>query len=631
MLSAQQILKKYWGYNAFRPLQEEIINNILQDRDTLALLPTGGGKSICYQIPAIAREGFCLVISPLVSLMQDQVRRLKSLDIQAEYIHAGMHYNDVQRTLQNMLHGPIKLLYVSPERLQTELFNEYLPEFNLNLIAVDEAHCISQWGHDFRPDYLKIAELRKVFPEVPVLGLSASATKEVQEDVVIQLQLKQATVYKASLERPNIYYDIKYSENKNGDTLQATQANKSAIIYCRSRRQTELLAKNLNDNGTKASAYHAGMPKDLRESTQEEWMQNKRPVMVATTAFGMGIDKADVQLVLHYDAPEHLEAYYQEAGRAGRNGQQSRALALYNSKDIKRLQDSTVLRFPPERYLRQVYQAVAEYLQIATGTQPNQYFDFDLADFCRKFNLEAVPAANALKLLEQEGLWTLTDAVYYPATIQFTTSRQELDHLLNVYPDLGYITTGLLRLYGTIFQFPTAVRMTAIAKHLRLDKDLLEKMILQLDKMGILDYNRPKDGPQLFFHHLRVDSGHLQLDLQRILKLRKRHELRTAAMISFLENTSECREKILLSYFGEKSTKDCGHCDVCNNKMRVKMNVRELKGELVEKIKQGQTNIKALSSQYPDAIKEQIIALVRQMIDEEMLRLLPNGALQYNN
>ncbi|MBS1687386.1 MAG: ATP-dependent DNA helicase RecQ, partial [Bacteroidetes bacterium] len=404
MPSAQQILKKYWRYDAFRPLQEEIINNILQDRDTLALLPTGGGKSICYQIPAIARDGFGLVISPLVSLMQDQVARLKSLDIQAEYIHAGMHYNDVQRTLQNTLHGPIKLLYVSPERLQTELFNEYLPEFDLNLIAVDEAHCISQWGHDFRPDYLKIAELRKVFPGVPVLALSASATKEVQEDIAIQLQLKQAAVYKASLERPNIFYDIKYSENKNADTQQAIQANQSAIIYCRSRRQTELLAKSLNDKGAKANAYHAGMPKDQRESMQEQWMQNSIPIMVATTAFGMGIDKADVQLVLHYDAPEHLEAYYQEAGRAGRNGEQSRALALYNSKDIKRLQESTALRFPPESYLRQVYQAVVEYLQIAIGTEPNQYFDFDLADFCRKFELEAVPAANALKLLEQEGL-----------------------------------------------------------------------------------------------------------------------------------------------------------------------------------------------------------------------------------
>lgn len=629
--SIQKILKKYWGYSSFRPLQEDIINSILSNKDTLALLPTGGGKSICYQVPAMMKDGFCLVISPLVSLMQDQVMRLESHGIKAAYIHAGMHYSDVTRTLQNMLHGPIKLLYVSPERLQTELFREYLPEFNLNLIAVDEAHCISQWGHDFRPDYLKIAELRQVFPRVPILALTASATEEVREDIVLQLQMKQPAVYNASFERPNIFYDIKYSEHKNADTYEAVKVAGSAIVYCRSRRQTELLARHLNDKGLKAAAYHAGMAKDKRQDIQENWMQDHTPIMIATTAFGMGIDKANVVLVIHYDAPEHLEAYYQEAGRAGRNGDSARALALYNSKDIKKLVESTTLRFPQESYLRQVYQAMVEYLQIPTGTQPDQYFDFDLADFCKKFQLEALPATNALKLLEQEGLWTMTDAVYHPATIQFTSDRHELDNLQRLYPDLGYVTTGLLRLHGTIFQFPTSIRLSAVAKHLRLEKDLLEKMLLQLDKMEILKYNKPKDGPKLYFHHLRVDSKHLHINRERIQSLRKRHEARTNAMIVFLENIKVCREKMLLRYFGEEKEQDCGHCDVCKNNKAAKLSSKELKVEILEKVKNSTLSLNELMVGYPNAIKEQITTLVRLLIDEEQLSILANGVLKYNN
>lgn len=631
MSSAQQILQKYWGYNAFRPLQEDIIDNVLNGKDTLALLPTGGGKSVCYQVPALAKKGFCLVISPLVSLMQDQVERLKAHDILATYIHAGMHYNDVNRILQNMLHGPIKLLYISPERLQTELFQEYLPEFDLNLIAVDEAHCISQWGHDFRPDYLKIASIKQLFPEVPLLALTASATKDVQEDIMLQLQIKQPAIYKASFERSNIFYEIKYSEQKNAVASEVVKRANSAIVYCRSRYQTEQLARNLRNDHINALPYHAGMAKDLRQNTQESWMQGKTPVMVATTAFGMGIDKADVQLVLHYDAPEHLEAYYQEAGRAGRSGADARALALYNAKDINKLQESIAWKFPKESYLREIYQAVVEYLQIPIGTQPDQYFDFDIADFCKKFKLEALPATSALKLLEQEGLWTMTDAVYHPATIQFTADRHELDNLLQVYPDLGYVTTGLLRMYGTIFQFPTPVRLSTIAKQLRLDKDLLERMLQQLGRMELLSYNKSKDGPQLFFHHLRVDSKHLHLDMQRVLNLRKRYEVRTNAMISFLENKSECREKILLNYFGEERHTDCGHCDVCRNKNIVRPSNKELRAEILERLKDSEISLRTMIANYPDAIKEQLTTLVRQLMDEELISVLPNGTIKYNN
>lgn len=623
----EQILKEYWGYNSFRPLQKEIIGSVLENRDTLALLPTGGGKSLCYQVPAMIKEGFCLVISPLIALMQDQVLRLKRSGVPAAAIHSGMHYNDVRRTLDNAVHSAYKLLYISPERLQTQLFRDYMTEFDVSMIAVDEAHCISQWGHDFRPNYLKIATARGVYPKAPVLALTATATTEVQQDIKKQLQFRDPAVFKQSFARNNIFYDISYSENKNADTLH--KVNKAcSIIYCRSRKQTEAVSKYLGQSGIAATAYHAGMVKDKRDDAQEKWMNNNAAVMVATTAFGMGIDKPDVRMVLHYDAPEHLEAYYQEAGRAGRDGKPACAYAFYNSADVKRLLESIALQYPPEAYLRQVYQAVAEYLQIPIGTQPDQYYPFDLFDFCKKFSLLPTHTIHALKLLEQEGLWTLTESVYNPATIQFIADRHTLDDLRIVNPDLAYVTVGLLRMYNTIFHFPTPVRETAIAKQLRMKKEELIPILETLDKMELLEYNRPGEGPQLFFHHYRVDSRHLIIDLNRIHILRKRHEARTHAMIAFLENKKECREGILLTYFGEKPVKDCGHCDVCRDKQIVKISAKDLRTEISATIKiKAPVTVHDLVSPYPAAIKEEALALLREMIDEGTLHLHKNGVI----
>ena len=620
MQTPEEILKQYWGYNSFRPLQGEIIGSVLEDRDTFALLPTGGGKSVCYQVPALIKEGFCLVISPLIALMQDQVNRLKELNIPAECIHSGMHYNDVRRTLDNAMHGGYKLLYISPERLQTSLFREYMTEFDVSLIAVDEAHCISQWGHDFRPSYLQIASIRETFPKTPILALTATATADVRLDIVQQLQLKEPAIFKQSFARDNIFYEIRYCENKATETLHNVNKDCS-IIYCRSRKQTEAVGKFLAQSGTETAVYHAGMSKDNREHAQELWMKNTTPVMVATTAFGMGIDKADVRMVLHYDAPEHLEAYYQEAGRAGRDGKPSFALALYNSTDIKRLTESIALQYPPEAYLRQVYQAVAEYLQIPIGTEPDQYYPFDLYDFCKKFAFQANEAIHALKLLEQEGLWTLSESVYHPATIQFTAERQSLDELQKVHPDLYYVTVGLLRMYNTIFHFPTPIRESAIARQLKMKREELEPALELLDKMELLKYNKPGEGPQMFFHHYRVDSKYLIIDLNRIEILRKRHEARTEAMIAFLENNIQCRERVLLTYFGEKPQKDCGHCDVCKSKTVTAISAKDLKKELLGKIPlTGSVNIQQLISGYPAAVKEQAVDLIRTMIDNRELQ-----------
>ncbi len=620
-MNLEHTLKEYWGHGRFRPLQKEIISSVLDGKDTLCLLPTGGGKSVCYQLPALLSDGICLVISPLIALMQDQVARLHELEIPAACIHSGMNYKEVKATLDNCMHGAYKLLYISPERLQTSLFQDYLPEFNISLIAVDEAHCISQWGHDFRPDYLKIAEVRYMFPDVPLLALTATATADTQQDIIKQLQLKDVAVFKQSFARENIFYEVQYSEQKAAETAASIDTNCS-IIYSRSRKQTETIAKQLEHAGINITAYHAGMTKDKREEAQELWMTNKAQVMVATTAFGMGIDKPDVRMVLHYDVPEHPEAYYQEAGRAGRDGQPSFALALYNSTDIKRLLESIELQYPPEAYLRQVYQAVAEYLQIPIGGEPDRYYNFDLYDFCKKFSLQASQAIHALKLLEQEGLWTISESVYHPTTIQFLTDRHTLDALGNAHPNLAYVAVGLLRMYSTIFHFPTAVREGAICKQLRMKADELLAILGQLHQMGILFYNSPGEGPQMFFHHYRVDSRHLIIDLDRIRILKKRHEARTMAMIGFIENTTICRQRILLQYFGEAGDTDCAHCDVCRDKNKRSINIKELHDELIKLIQQkGTASTKEIISMYPAHIRAQVIDVIRSMIDDRILSL----------
>ncbi|MCB9046711.1 MAG: RecQ family ATP-dependent DNA helicase [Chitinophagales bacterium] len=620
----EDILKQYWGYDHFRPLQKEIINSVLQGEDTLALLPTGGGKSICYQLPSLIHNGITLVITPLIALMQEQVERLKEQGISAAHISAGMSRQDVHRILNNTVEGGYKLLYISPERIQTDLFNEYLPAMNLRLIAVDEAHCVSQWGHDFRPDYLKVATLREVFKHLPVLAVTASATLEVVEDLLQQLQMKQTNVFRQSFERANLNYTVQYSEQKNNDIAEHLQKHTgSCIIYCRSRKKTELLSRQLQSMGIDALPYHAGMTNDARTENRQLWMSNRVPVMVATIAFGMGIDKPDVQSVLHYDVPEHLEAYYQESGRAGRDGKRAYSVMFYNQQDINRLEESTETQFPPFEFIRKVYQSVAEYLQIPTGTEPYRYYNFDLQDFCTKFKLSLTTTACALKLLEQEGLWTLTESVLKPATVQIMADRQELDHIGKVYPDLHMVITTMLRLYGSLFYHPTVINHKVIAKHLRIKPQLVIQLLQQLDKMELIQYNRPKDGPQLFFHHYRVESQNLIINTERINALKNVHKARTNAMIHFTSNKTVCRTIDMLRYFGEERIKNCGHCDVCHTMRGTFTAEQTIQQHIIRSVSSygglGPVRIAELCRTLHLIDKDELMSSVRKLIDEGIL------------
>ena len=405
----------------------------------------------------------------------------------------------------------------------------------------------------------------------------------------------------------------------------------SSIIYCRSRKQTESVANYLGQCDIGAAAYHAGMQKEKRDEAQNAWMADRPNIMVATTAFGMGIDKPNVRLVLHYDAPEHIEAYYQEAGRAGRDGLPANAIAYYNSTDINRLIDSTDLHYPPGTFLKKVYQSVAEFLQIPIGCEPNQYYAFDVIDFCHKFKLEANKAIHALKLLERENLWTLTEPVYNPSTIQFVVDRHTVDALGNYNKDLEYVAVGLLRMYNSVFFFQTPIRETAICKQLKINRDELAKALGQLHNMGIIEYNKPSEGPQLFFHHYRVDSRHLQLDFTRINNLRMKHIARTEAMIAFLENKSICRERLVLEYFGETPTKDCGHCDVCRDKSSSKIPTEDLTAQLLNKLQNSKSvTIHNLVIGYPIDKRMDAVKILRQWLDEGVLVLLPNGEVVLN-
>ncbi len=624
----RSLLHRHWGYDGFRPLQEEIIRCVIEGRDAMALLPTGGGKSLCYQLPAIAQEGAVLVVSPLIALMEDQVAQLLDRGIPAAALHAGIQGAALDQLVREIRDGKFKLIYCSPERIQSRLFQDLLPYLRLSLIAVDEAHCVSQWGHDFRPEYLELSFLKKRFPKLPLLALTATATPEVVADIEKQLHIPGAAVFRQSFARPNIFYEIRYTENKPSELIRALREGGSSIVYCRSRRQAEAVSHLVGAQNISTAYYHAGMKPEARTAAQESWMSGRTQVIAATTAFGMGIDKADVRLVVHYDLPEDLESWYQESGRCGRDGLPARAMTLYQQSDIRKLSGSGKLLYPPAAYLREVYQAVTEYLQIPIGAQPERYFPFEITDFCRKFPFKPAALAPALRLLSREGLWTLTDSVFQPPTVQFTTERQSIDRLAARYPLLGVVATALLRMYTGIFQYPVPVHIASIAKKLRWKGADVTKAIGQLSAMGILEWEPVAEGPQIYFRSYRVDSRHLVLDAARIESLRKRHERRTEAMIQFIQARDVCRGTAVLRYFGEAATGACGHCDVCRAAAAGIPDAAALRAFITDTLDgaAGPLLLAALSSRLPEGATPALITELRGMVERGQVVWHPDNS-----
>lgn len=561
-----EILKKYWGYNSFRPLQEDIINSAIHGTDTLALLPTGGGKSICFQVPALCQPGICIVISPLIALMKDQVQNLKKRGILAEAIFSGMHFKEIDRILDNCIYGETKFLYLSPERLTNDIARERIRQMNVNLLAVDEAHCISQWGYDFRPPYLQIAEIREVLGEkVPVLALTATATKEVVVDIQEKLKFKNGKVFTKSFARENLAYVVLEEENKMQRLLSILKNVKgTGVVYVRNRKRTKEIANFLKTNKIGADYYHAGLSQDVRNARQEAWLKGQVQVIVCTNAFGMGIDKPDVRSVVHIDLPDSLEAYFQEAGRAGRDGKKSFAVLLYAPVDKNMLERNFELAFPPMEDLRQVYRALGSYFQLAVGGGSGQAFDFEIVDFCTNFKLDILKTFSCLKLLEQEGWIVLTEAVYLPSTFKVKINREQLYdfQLKNKQLDI-YIKT-LLRLTEGAFQHYAKINENAMARFLKIPVEKMVAAIHQLHKEGVIDYNPAKDKPQIIFTHERIGADDLTINKERFEARKRRQKERIEKAIDYA-TISRCRSQQLLEYFGEKAL-TCGICDVCLKK-----------------------------------------------------------------
>jgi ATP-dependent DNA helicase RecQ len=558
------LLRQYWRYPSFLPQQEEIIRSVLEGKDTVALLPTGGGKSLCFQVPALARPGLCLVVSPLIALMKDQTDSLRRKDITAFFLHTGMNRRELVNTLQTAADSNCKFLYVSPERLETELFSTWLPSLDIRLIAVDEAHCVSQWGYDFRPSYLRIAALRNALPGIPLLALTASSTPRVMADIADRLELKEPAVFRQPFTRPNLSYSFFREDNKIRKITEILEkVPGSGIVYCKTRRATREISEWLTRQGIPAAAYHAGLSREEREKSQEDWLKDRIRIIVSTNAFGMGIDKSAVRTVIHADAPESVESYYQESGRAGRDGRKAYTVLLATAGDADRLDSLPEVRFPPLTTIREIYQQLMNYLQLPSGAGEGQYYDFDLTDFCRRFECEISAVTDILRLLEQDGLLSFQQQVSMPARVQFITAKEALYDFETEHPTLQPVIHGLLRNYEGIFDGTVFIRERQLAYATRREPRQLAAELAQLEAFHIIEYKPPKEMPQLYFFRDRVAAEELYIDPVRYRERKEVYADRIRAMVRYLNLTSECRSRYLANYFGDKDAGDCGICDNC--------------------------------------------------------------------
>ncbi len=578
-----EILKKYWGYDEFRPLQHDIIRSVAEGKDTLGLMPTGGGKSITFQVPALAQEGLCLVITPLIALMNDQVKNLQNKGIKALAVHSGLTKKEIDITLDNCIHGDFKFLYLSPERLGSDMFRKKLEHMNVSMITVDEAHCISQWGYDFRPSYRLIAGVREMFPEVPVLALTATATPEVVDDIQEQLKFRQKNVFRKSFFRSNLAYVVRKTEAKEDMLIKILKSvGGSGIVYVRSRKKTKEYAKMLVDNGISASYFHAGLKPEVKNERQHYWTEGRIRIMVSTNAFGMGIDKPDVRIVVHMTAPDSVEAYFQEAGRAGRDGKKSYAVLLWSGHDKASLNRMLANSFPEPDTIKRVYDALGNYLEIAAGHGEGAAFDFNLGKFCSAFKFNILTAYNSLKILHLAGYIDYTEDLQLPSRVHITATREDLYKVQVANEDLDLFIKLLLRSYTGLFTQYVAINEEMLAERLHVSRNDVYNYLKRMALMKLIEYNPQKKTPLITFVRDRQEIKYVELKKEIYEERRKRLEKRINSIVDYATTDHICRSRQLLKYFGESSSDNCGICDVCIDRKKSGIN-----GEEFEKIKAG--------------------------------------------
>ncbi len=618
------LLKKHWGFDQFRGLQEDIILSILNKNDTLGLMPTGSGKSICFQIPSLVLGGTTLVISPLIALMNDQVQNLKKKGFSAISISAAMHYNEIDVAMNNAALGHVQFMYISPERLQNENFRQKLSYLPINLIAVDEAHCISQWGYDFRPSYLKIAELRSYFQDVNIIALTASATKVVADDIQNQLAFKNQKVFRQSFVRNDLRYVVQYEENKI-IRLQKLISNigGSGIIYVRNRKKTEDLALFLKKNKISSLAYHAGLKFEDRQNIQDQWLENKIQVIVATNAFGMGIDKPDVKFVVHLDLPESLEAYFQEAGRAGRDGKFAYSTIFYTKADQQRLLDNFKFAFPDLDYIKQTYQAICNYFQIAVGSGQGFSVEFDIDKLCNSYNLSPLLVYNSIKFLEKENYISYLDGGYEPSKIMFLSSKEELYLFQIRFPKYELLIKTLLRSYGGLFENYGNIKEKDLAFRTKTNVQLVKENLEYLDKQQILSFIPQSSLPKLFFNQDRINGKYLEFNPNNYYHLKQRYSERIQSVIDYTENDKLCRQVQLLMYFNEIDYTNCGHCDVCiNNRQK---DLEKIKQQIIQVLTNNLYSLEQLNSHMKNLNSVSWIKIFNEMIDDGIIKSSGKG------
>ncbi len=619
-----EILQRYWGYSEFRPLQEDIIRSVYEGKDTLGLMPTGGGKSITFQVPTMAMEGTCLVITPLIALMKDQVDNLKQKGIKAVAIYSGMSHNEILISLENVILGDYKFLYVSPERLSTQLFKEKLRHMNICMLAVDESHCISQWGYDFRPSYMNIAEVRNLLQDVPVLALTATATSEVVEDIQQSLQFKEKNVFSKSFKRDNLAYIVRETESKIASLVRILEKVKgTCIVYVRSRQKTKEIATDLIKQGFSADYYHAGLSSDEKNRKQNAWKNGECRIIVSTNAFGMGIDKPDVRVVVHLDLPNSLEEYYQEAGRAGRDGKKSYAVILYTKTDSSKLKKRISDEYPERELITKVYESLSYFFQVAEGFGVNAAYDFNIYQFCSVYKYPVLPTHNALKILDLAGYIEYLDEVDNQSRLMFTIYRDEL-YKYQFESDYESLINIILRLYTGLFADYVTINEGTVAIHLQKSRADVYEMLKVLAKRSIIDYVPYKKTPMIIYKQPRLDIKHLSISQNVYEKRKERFVKRITGITEYAEKKDICRSRMLLSYFGETDSEGCGTCDVCRNKEEKTLNnaaFEDLSTKIIEMVKNDRYTIAEIINNIENIDEKKIFQTIRFLLDQEVLGL----------